>query len=255
VKAAGVSVRADAADPGADVARFVAFVPTKRSALITRTSALCRALSPRAARLYRAAPPAIARVTSGSFRWRSNARGSSRCSRSRRWGSSEGGLVTFRNLLGPVRAALASALMLVGGALSALAIVGSPQALAHDLRESLNAALAQGDKFYRMAGLDLTLSPDLRATMVQTTLNLMPALMIISAALMVLVNLGVFWRISGRQQRVGYPLFADLVRWSTPEWLIWVLLVTGFGWFIPLQVLRTIAFDLFVCVAAVYFCQ
>jgi len=148
-----------------------------------------------------------------------------------------------------------AALMLVGGALSTLAVAGSPQALAHDLRESLTAAIGQGDKFYRMAGLDLTLSPDLRASMVQTTLNLMPALMIISAALMVLANLGVFWRISGRQQRVGYPLFADLVRWSTPEWLIWVLLVTGFGWFIPLPVLRTIAFDLFVCVAAVYFCQ
>jgi uncharacterized protein YybS (DUF2232 family) len=148
-----------------------------------------------------------------------------------------------------------AALMLVGSALSALAVAGSPQTLVHNLRESLTAAIAQGDKFYRMAGLDLTLSPDLRATIVQTTLNLMPALIIISAALIVLANLGVFWRISGRQQRVGYALFTDLARWSTPEWLIWVLLVTGFGLFIPLPVLRTIALDFFVCVAAVYFCQ
>jgi uncharacterized protein YybS (DUF2232 family) len=148
-----------------------------------------------------------------------------------------------------------AALMLVGGTLSALAIAGSPQALAHQLRDSLNNAITHGDKLYRMAGLDLTLSPDLRATMVQTTLNLMPALITVFAALMVLANLGVFWRISGRQQRVGYPLFADLVRWCTPEWLIWVLLVTGFGLFIPNAELRTITLDFFVCVAAVYFFQ
>jgi uncharacterized protein YybS (DUF2232 family) len=72
---------------------------------------------------------------------------------------------------------------------------------------------------------------------------------------MVLLNLGIFWRLSGKQQRVGYALFGDLGRWSTPEWLIWVLLVSGFGLFIPLAPLSTIALDCFVCVAAVYFCQ
>ena len=83
----------------------------------------------------------------------------------------------------------------------------------------------------------------------------MPALMAISTALMVLANLAIFWRISGRQQRIGYALFGDLVRWSTPEWLIWVLLVTGFGVFIPIPVMSTIALNCFVCLAAVYFCQ
>ena len=45
------------------------------------------------------------------------------------------------------------------------------------------------------------------------------------------------------------------MRWATPEWLIWVLLVTGFGLFIPITAMRTIALNCFVCVAAVYFCQ
>ncbi len=151
--------------------------------------------------------------------------------------------------------AATAALMLVAGSLSALAMAGSPQALAHTLRDNLTTAIDQGQKLYKMAGLDFVVAPDLRNEMVQTSLDLMPALITISAALMVLTNLGVFWRISGRQLRVGYPLFADLVRWTTPEWLIWVLLVTGFGLFIPIPQLRTIALDCFVCVAAIYFCQ
>jgi uncharacterized protein YybS (DUF2232 family) len=151
--------------------------------------------------------------------------------------------------------AISASLMLVAGTMSALAVAGSAQALVHDLGNSLTAALAQGEKFYRMAGLELTLSPDIRASMIQTTLSLMPALIAIGAALTVLANLAVFWRISGRQLRIGYPLFADLVRWSTPEWLIWLLLVTGFGLFIPIAQMRTIALDCFVCLAAIYFCQ
>jgi len=136
-----------------------------------------------------------------------------------------------------------------------LAYTGSPQALAEALRTSLTTALDRGDKFYGKAGLDLVLTPDVRARVVATTLSLMPALTAISAATMVLVNLAVFWRISGRQQRIGYVLFGDLVRWSTPDWLIWVLLVTGFGLFIPVPALSTIALNCFVCLAVVYSCQ
>jgi uncharacterized protein YybS (DUF2232 family) len=115
--------------------------------------------------------------------------------------------------------------------------------------------LNRSEKLYSAAGLDVTLSPETAANVVGTTLTLIPSLMAVSAALLVLANLGLFWRIGGRQQRVGYPLFGDLVRWSTPEWLIWVLLVNGFGLFIPVPALRTVALNCFVAVAAVYFCQ
>jgi len=149
----------------------------------------------------------------------------------------------------------ATAMIVTAGAAVALAYTGSPQALAQGLHNDLMGALARGEKLYGAAGLDLVLTADVRASVVNTTLSLMPALTAISAALMVLANLAIFWRISGRQQRVGYALFGDLVRWSTPEWLIWVLLVTGFGVFIPIPAMSTIALNCFVCLAAVYFCQ
>jgi uncharacterized protein YybS (DUF2232 family) len=149
----------------------------------------------------------------------------------------------------------ATTVVVLASVAGALAYTGSPQALAHALRVSLTTALDRGAKFYGKAGLDVVLTPDVRATVVATTLALMPALTAISAATMVLMNLAVFWRISGRQQRIGYVLFGDLVRWSTPDWLIWVLLVTGFGLFIPIPALSTIALNCFVCVATIYMCQ
>jgi uncharacterized protein YybS (DUF2232 family) len=148
-----------------------------------------------------------------------------------------------------------TAAMLVAGAAAALAVAGSPGALAEALRHDLTAAMIRGEKFYKSVGMDSAIPPEMRASIVEATLRLSPALAAITAAITVLLNLGVFWRISGRQQRIGYMLFNDLVRWSAPDWLIWVLLTTGFGLFIPVDALSTIALDLFVCAAVVYFCQ
>ncbi|MGH7932192.1 MAG: DUF2232 domain-containing protein [Candidatus Binataceae bacterium] len=147
------------------------------------------------------------------------------------------------------------ATILVAGALAALAFVGSPAALAGILHHDLMTAMGRGEKFYKMLGMETGISTATRADIVEATIRLSPALAAISAAFTVLINLGVFWRLSGKQQRVGYMLFGDLVRWATPEWLIWMLLVTGFGMFVPVTALSTIFLDCFVCVAAVYFCQ
>jgi uncharacterized protein YybS (DUF2232 family) len=148
-----------------------------------------------------------------------------------------------------------AAAMLIAGIAVALAFFGSPAALAEALRHDLTIAMTRGEKFYKSVGIDSAIPSEMRATIVEATLRLSPALAVLTAAFTVLVNLGVFWRLSGRQQRLGYMLFEDLPRWSSPEWLIWVLLATGFGLFIPIDALSTIALDLFVCVAAVYFCQ
>ncbi|HUN57466.1 MAG TPA: DUF2232 domain-containing protein [Candidatus Binataceae bacterium] len=145
--------------------------------------------------------------------------------------------------------------LIVSGAVAAILAAGSASALSDSLRANLLLALDNGQKFYKSAGLDTVLQPDMRATIVDGTIKLFPALATMSAAVTVLMNLGLFWRLGGRQERVGYPLFGDLVRWSAPEWLIWALLATGFGLFIPMKVLSTIALNCFICLVAVYFCQ
>lgn len=156
----------------------------------------------------------------------------------------------FERIVGSV-----AILILALGTASALIAAGSPQALAGQLRNDLTLTITRGEKFYAMAGVESTLTPDVRAGIVEVVLQLMPALALISAALLIIANLATFWRVGGRQARVGYALFGDLARWSTPEWLIWALLVSGFGMFVPFAQLRTIALNCFVCVAAIYLCQ
>jgi uncharacterized protein YybS (DUF2232 family) len=145
--------------------------------------------------------------------------------------------------------------MVLVSTLFALAAAGSPQTLAQLLHQQLLDQMTRSEKLYGFAGLDQSLTADLRIYLVDTLVRLMPALMVISGGLIVLANLAVFWRTSGRQQRLGYALFGELALWSTPDWLIWLLLVTGFGLFIPLAPLSTASLNCFVCIAVVYFCQ
>src|SRR5579883_2440256 len=74
------------------------------------------------------------------------------------------------------------------------------------------------------------------------------------AGAMVLLNLGMISRWLDKE-RLGYQLFGGLTLWRTPEWLIWVLLASGFGMFIPQELARVGALNLFVVVASIYFCQ
>ena len=87
-----------------------------------------------------------------------------------------------------------------------------------------------------------------------TSTVILPALVAISAALSVMFNLRVFWRWAGKQ-RLSYPLFGDLLRWSAPEWLIWGLIASGFGMLAPIAAVRDIAVNAFLCFAVVYLCQ
>jgi uncharacterized protein YybS (DUF2232 family) len=148
----------------------------------------------------------------------------------------------------------ASAAMLIAGTFAAFAAAGSPAALADALRQSLAAGMTRGEQFYRMLGMDNPLSPEARASVLDVTMRLTPALVALSAACAVLLDLIVYWRWLDRG-RLGYRLFTDLARWSAPEWLIWVLLATGFALFVPVAAISTIALDSFVCVATIYFCQ
>ncbi len=146
------------------------------------------------------------------------------------------------------------AAVLMAGAFSAVAITGSPAALAATLHHEVAAGMARGEHFSRILGVQSGITAETRGDIVDLAVRLAPALIALSAAFAALMNLAVFWRWAGKQ-RLGYSLFGDLVRWSTPEWLIWVFLAAGFGIFIPFAPLSTIALDCFICVAAVYFCQ
>ena len=144
--------------------------------------------------------------------------------------------------------------MLAVGIALALAMAGSPDALLAMLNRALNEGMARGRSLYKVFGIESGVPAETQSSIVNWTVRLSPALAAISAALTALVNLSLFWRWVGKR-RLTYQLFGDLAKWSTPEWLIWVFLATGFALFVPVKAMDTIALDAFVCVAAVYFCQ
>jgi uncharacterized protein YybS (DUF2232 family) len=146
------------------------------------------------------------------------------------------------------------AVVLAASVIAGFAMAGSGEALAKGVRDALASGMARGHDFYKVLGIETGMAQDAEAGLVDTILRLCPALVAMSAGFGALLNLAMFWRLGGRQ-RVNYPLFGDLARWSTPEWLIWVLLAAGFGMFVPVPGLAVAAMDAFVCVAAVYFCQ
>ena len=106
----------------------------------------------------------------------------------------------------------------------------------------------------KLLGMQQTIPADTQATVIAFTMRLLPAFAILIGASAMLLNLRVFWRWAG-QQRLTYSLFGDLLRWSAPEWMVWLLLAGGFGLFIPVRAASDIALNGFICIAAVYFCQ
>lgn len=148
--------------------------------------------------------------------------------------------------------------MIVAGSAAALIAAGSPEAMLAAMQSSLKAGMARGQDFYKAIGMDAGLSADTQATAIDIFIRLSPALAAIAAAATVMLNLTTFWRWAGKA-RMPYDLFGELPKWSTPEWLIWVLLAAGFAFqgfnYLAIKPAETIALDAFICVAAVYFCQ
>jgi len=150
-------------------------------------------------------------------------------------------------------------MMLIAGTAAALIAAGSPDAMLTAIHQSLKAGMERGQDLYKAIGMDAGLPADTQATAIDIFIRLSPALAAIAAAATVMLNLTIFWRWVGKK-RLPYDLFGELPKWSTPEWLIWVLLAAGFAfqgfkYLIPIKPIETIALDAFLCVAMVYFCQ
>ena len=152
-------------------------------------------------------------------------------------------------------AAVCAGAMVSAIVVAALAFSGGPDALIKTVHDQLMQGMSRGQELYKLLGLQASAIPaDTQATVVATMMRLLPAFTLILAGAAMLLNLRVFWRWAG-PQRLTCNLFGDLSRWSASEWLVWLLLASGFGLFIPIGAVSDIALNGFICVAAIYFCQ
>ncbi len=150
--------------------------------------------------------------------------------------------------------AVGSGIMVTASIVAALVIMGGPDALIKTVHDELAQGMARGQDFQKLLGIQQTVSADMQASVIALTMHLSPAFALLVAASTMLLNLRVFWRWAG-PQRLAYSLFGDLSRWSAPEWMVWLLLASGFGLFIPVSAISAIALNGFICIAAIYFCQ
>jgi len=150
--------------------------------------------------------------------------------------------------------AVGAGAMVAASAVAALVVMGGPDALIKAVHGGLVELMARGQEFNKLLGVQSPIPADTQASIISFTMRLAPGFALLVAASSLLLNLRVFWRWAG-PQRLTYSLFGDLSRWAAKEWLVWLLLASGFGLFIPVPAVSDIALNGFICIAAVYFCQ
>jgi len=150
--------------------------------------------------------------------------------------------------------AVGAGAIMAASVVAALVSMGGADALIKTVHDELAQGMARGQDFYKLLGMQTTIPADTQASVISMTMRLSPAFALLLAASTMLLNLRVFWRWAG-PARLSYNLFGDLSRWSAPEWMVWLLLASGFGLFIPVPAAGDIALNGFICIAAIYFCQ
>jgi len=126
----------------------------------------------------------------------------------------------------------------------AAVIAAARQQLAHGVEVALSTYGSIGVSESVLAAMEAE-----REVLINGLLEILPALVVLTGALTILVNLVLArrWIDDGAQ--------VNLRLWRTPDALIWVLIATGFGMFAPLAALAPLARNLFLVVLGCYFCQ
>lgn len=115
-------------------------------------------------------------------------------------------------------------------------------------RSSFDASL----QVYRDIGLSTDAVAELDAARDELTTRveaILPALVLLSAAGLWLTNLAL------SRRWAGWPQLTSLSRWRAADWLIWVLIASGFALFLPPLAVEWLAINLFLVTLACYFAQ
>jgi uncharacterized protein YybS (DUF2232 family) len=127
-------------------------------------------------------------------------------------------------------------------------VVGLNASLAHTWREGFARAI----EIYRHLGMSEEQLADLelqRDSLQQTTLSMLPAIVVLCTGAMWFLNL----RLARRW--APWPQLSNLKEWQAPGWLIWGLIAAGFAVFAPQADVSLMAGNILAVVLGLYFCQ
>jgi uncharacterized protein YybS (DUF2232 family) len=139
-----------------------------------------------------------------------------------------------------------------------LYLFGSWSAMVTDTRASLLQHMAGALDAYEKLGISKEGFDSLREQVphiAESLLQLLPALVLLSLACMVLINVLLLCR-RFPEKRAEWLDDVKLREWKCPEPLVWGLIGCGFTLFVPgLQLLDVLALNLLVIIGACYFAQ
>jgi uncharacterized protein YybS (DUF2232 family) len=139
----------------------------------------------------------------------------------------------------------------------ALALSSAPPAeLLAAVQTSLEEVRERAIDVYGRAGLTADVLQQLddgSRRILGLVLRVTPALLLVSIAVSVLLNLDLLRR---RQRAEGRVLvFGDLTRWKCPPQLVWLFIASGYGMFLRGSAIESLSLNVFALLLAVYFCQ
>jgi uncharacterized protein YybS (DUF2232 family) len=151
-----------------------------------------------------------------------------------------------------------AAIMLSTTAALAYYFFGSWTAMFQDLRVSMTQQLVSAMTVQEKMGLpqdSLASLKEQTPQIVEMMLRLLPALLLLSFAFIVLINLLYLGR-RFPERRAQWFSLPHLREWKGPEPLVWGLIACGFVLFLPgAGVLNAVAWNLLVVIGACYFAQ
>jgi len=166
-------------------------------------------------------------------------------------------------LLGRIRvidyvvAGVAAAMLMLTAGLS-FYFFGSWGVLFGDLRQGMTQQLDSAVRMQEKMGLpqeSLAMLKERAPQIIDMMLQLLPALLLLSFAFIVLINILYLGRRFPERRSAWFSL-QHLREWKGPEPLVWGLIVCGFSLFIPAPgMVRVIALNLLLVISAYYFAQ
>lgn len=139
-----------------------------------------------------------------------------------------------------------------GLAISIFLAYGDLTTLVSTVREQLTRGVDLALSTYSSVGVSDSTVAAVQADrdmLVTGLLETLPALVVLSGALMAIVNLVLLRRWTNLSHEI------DLRLWRTPDLLIWALIVAGFAMFVPVYPLALAARNVFIVLLGCYFCQ
>ena len=135
---------------------------------------------------------------------------------------------------------------------------GSWSAMFQDLRGGMTQQIESAARMQEKMGLpaeSVSMLKEQAPQIVEMMLRLLPALLLLSFALIVLINILYLGRRFPERRREWFAL-ETLREWKAPEPLVWALIACGFALFLPgAGLLGLVALNLLLVIGACYFAQ